>query len=267
MSVKADPYLFKFQDKRNEIISENEKKIIRYAQHVISKLLVTTNPALLSTSQKMGSVQPLMQLIKDNDASDLQRFEALLSLTNLAGYDEEAKNRIVSEKGISVLSYAMFSDHELVRRAATEAMSNLVPHPDAISYLRKPDRLKVFVAFASDYDVNYECARAASGCLAMITGDQEIAREFCKLSNSRVMVESVLSSGKLELMHRILVVLLNLIESEQQWIVSSGSLSFCEAYLQNYHNEKLKCLGFSTAEVELMKITISVAQEIVSGFS
>lgn len=215
----------------------------------------------------MGSVQPLIHLVKDNDASDLQRFEALLSLTNLAGFDDEAKNRIVSEKGISVLSYAMFSDHEMVRRAATEAMSNLVPHPDAISYLRQPDRLKVFVAFASDYDVNYECARAASGCLAMTTGDQEIAHEFCGLSNSRAMVESILSSGKLELMHRILVVLLNLIENEKQWVVSSGSLSFCEVYIQKYHNEKLESLGFSTKEIELMKTTISIAQEILSGFS
>ncbi len=246
-------------------MSQNEKKIIQSAQHTIGKLLVTTNPALLSTSQRMGSVQPLIQLIKDNDSSDLQRFEALLSVTNLAGFDDETKNRIVAEQGLSVLSYTMFSDHEMVRRAATEAMSNLVPHTDVMRYLRQPDKLKVFVAFASDFDLNYECARAASGCLAMITGDEEIARQFCKMSNSRSMVEAVLSSGKLELMHRIFVILLNLAEYDTQWLVSSGSYTFCEVYIQNYQNQKLESLDFSSKDLELMKTTICIAKEIVQG--
>ena len=131
-----------------------EQKIIRYAQHSIGKILVTTNPILLTTSQRMGCVQPLIQLVRDNDATDLQRFESLLALTNLAGYDDETKQRIISERGISVLSYAMFSDHEMVRRAATEAMSNLVPHPDLIEHMQQPEKLKVWIAFASDFDQN-----------------------------------------------------------------------------------------------------------------
>ena len=143
---------------------------------------MTANPVLLIASQRMGSVKPLIQLVKDNEATDLQTFESLLSLTNLAGYDDETKQRIVSEKGISVLGYAMFSDHEMVRRAATEAMSNLVPRPDMIEYLRKPEKLKVWVAFASDFDENYECARAALGCLAMVTSNAVITQELCKLN-------------------------------------------------------------------------------------
>lgn len=245
-------------------LSQQEKKITRLAQHTVGKILVTTNPALLTVSQRIGAVQPLILLVKDNEATDLQRFESLLSLTNLAGYDDDTKQRIVSERGISVLTYAMFSDHEMVRRAATEAMSNLVPHPDVIKYFCEPEKLKVWVAFASDFIENYECARAALGCIAMITRDSEITEVFCKLNNSKSMVESVLSSGKLELMHRVLVAMLNVLDHNSAWILSSGTLSFLEAYVQKYHNKKeISDLEFTKAEEQLFMITLEIAKEVI----
>ncbi len=89
-------------------------RIVRLSQHTIAKLLVTTNPALLSTSQCMGSIKPLIMLVHDHDSSDLQKFEALLSLTNLASFNDNTKQRIVAERGITYLSFAMFSIHEMV---------------------------------------------------------------------------------------------------------------------------------------------------------
>jgi hypothetical protein len=50
----------------------------------------------------------------DNDSTDLQRFEALLSITNVASTGEEARNKIVTENGINILNYTMFSEHEMV---------------------------------------------------------------------------------------------------------------------------------------------------------
>jgi protein unc-45 len=97
--------------------SETGKNILRQARHCIAKLLVTTNPNLLTSSQQMGSIKPLIQLIRDNDSTDFQQFEALLAITNLASAGDETKEHIVAEKGISTLSYAMFSDHKMVRRA------------------------------------------------------------------------------------------------------------------------------------------------------
>ena len=38
----------------------------------------------------------LLKLVKDSDALDLQHFEALMSLTNLAGFDDETKNWVVA---------------------------------------------------------------------------------------------------------------------------------------------------------------------------
>ena len=107
---------------RDEKASDVKKKTILMA----AKLLLTTNPSMLTTPQQMGSIKSLIELVKDNKSTDLQQFEALLSLTNLGGFDNDLINRIVAERGISVLSYAMFSSNDIVRRAATEAMSNLV---------------------------------------------------------------------------------------------------------------------------------------------
>eukprot|EP00557_Chaetoceros_sp_GSL56_P002905 CAMPEP_0176503760 /NCGR_PEP_ID=MMETSP0200_2-20121128/15547_1 /TAXON_ID=947934 /ORGANISM="Chaetoceros sp., Strain GSL56" /LENGTH=1176 /DNA_ID=CAMNT_0017903097 /DNA_START=57 /DNA_END=3587 /DNA_ORIENTATION=- len=244
------------------------KSIVRLAQHTIAKLLVTTNPSSLRTTQCIGSILPLLMLVKDYESSDLQKFEALLSITNLASFNESTKDHIVGENGISILSYAMFSNHEMVRRAATEAMSNLIPHPKIFEHLRNQDKLKVWVAFASDYENNFECARAALGCLAMATQDSIVANELAMINSTRSMVMNILECGRLELMHRMLVLLLNLQqhgESCKDLIDTSGAVLFCEGYVSSYQNEKYLDLGFSKNDTKLMEITINLAKEIISA--
>ena len=54
-------------------------------------MLVTTNPSILTVSQQSGSIRPLIIIVKDNDVMDLMHFEALLLLTNLAGFGDESK--------------------------------------------------------------------------------------------------------------------------------------------------------------------------------
>ena len=76
-------------------LSENKRKIMQYAHHTIAKMIVSTNPSLLTTSQRMGSVQLLLALVKDSDSSDLATFEALLSLTNLASCNDSTSLRHV----------------------------------------------------------------------------------------------------------------------------------------------------------------------------
>ena len=78
-------------------LSENKRKIMRYAQHTIEKMIVSTNPSLLTTSQCMGLVQLLLALVKDSDSSDLATFEALVSLTNLANCNDSTSLRHVLE--------------------------------------------------------------------------------------------------------------------------------------------------------------------------
>lgn len=255
----------KVEKKEGPTDTDVMKKIIRLARHCIAKMLVTTNPSLLTSAQRLGSIKPLLQLLRDIKANDLQHFESLMSLTNIASSGEDAMNRIVTEKGIPALHYAMFSDHEKVRQAATEAMCNLVQHKAMIDHLSHEENLKLWLAFAVDYEENYGCARAAAGCLAMATSDVIVAQELVKLEKFRKHVTSLLESGRLEIMQRILVAILNLVlhgEETREKVVSEGLVEFCRAYieLQNHPNEELQ---FSDEEKKLLPVTVDIAKEIV----
>ena len=53
-----------------------------------------------------------------------------------------------------------------------------------MDHLCEADHLKLWLAFASEYEEEYECARAAAGCLAMATQDEAIALELVDLESS-----------------------------------------------------------------------------------
>jgi len=95
------------------------------AAHAVAKTLVTTNPHLLTEHQRLGAVKPLLMLCRDGDATNLQQFECLLSLTNVLSCGEPEHNKFIAEKGISTVHYLVFSEHLMVRRAATETLCNL----------------------------------------------------------------------------------------------------------------------------------------------
>jgi hypothetical protein len=256
---------------KGEKPNETEKKILRQARSCIAKLLVTTNPSILTVSQRSGSIGPLLKLVKDNDATDLMHFEALLSLTNLAGFSEETKNRVVAQKGIPTLSYAMFSEHEMVRQAATEALLNMIPHPEMMQYLKKEDNIRVWVAFALDYEANFACARAAVGCLAMAAPDPDFADALVACPKFGELIRTLLECGQLELMHRVFALVTSLIEHGgkcREAVISTGAGPFCKAYLESYHDEKnVKDFNFTPAERGSLAATLSLAKEILQLLS
>lgn len=259
----------KFEEAENA--SAVKKRSVREARQCIARLLVTTNPSILTTSQRLGAIKPLLLLIGDSDASDLQCFEGLLAVTNLAASGDDAKEKIVSEKGVSVLNYAMFSDHSLVRRAGTEAMCNLVPHPAMVKHLSDPQNLRLWLAFAADHESNLECARAASGCLAMSTHIIDIAIALVGLPSFKESMTALLQSGNLELMHRVLVVIQNLMELGgkcKEEVVAAGLTVFCRVYVDSYHDGSLASdLGFTDAEQDIMTLTVNLAKNIAKeGF-
>lgn len=254
---------------KNEGPTETDimKKVMRLSRHCIAKMLVTTNPSLLTSAQRLGSIKPLIELVRDIKASDLMHFEALLALTNIASSGDDAQNRIISERGIPAFTYAMFSDHELVRRASTEAMCNLIPHKGMMDYLLVEKNLGLWLAFASDYEEHYECARAASGCLAMATQDEAIAQKFVELEKFSEHTRSLLECGRLEIMYRAMAIVLNLVAhggKTKDKAVSEGIVAFCEAYVDSYHkNTHPDELEFSEEEKALLPVTVDLAKKIV----
>ncbi|CAM9199761.1 unnamed protein product [Laminaria digitata] len=153
------------------------KGCILESRHAIAKTLVTTNPNLLTEAQTMGSVPALIAMCRDHESLNLQQFEGLMALTNLASLDN-VKSRIIAEKGISCFHYLQFSDHEMIRRASTEAMCNLLPHPKMFDHLKSADTLKLWAAFSQLGTEDPPTAAAALGCLAMAVRDPEVATGF-----------------------------------------------------------------------------------------
>ena len=254
-------------EKNEKNPSDIRKKIIRSIRHCMAKLLVTINPGLLTSAQSMGSIKPLLQLVREIGSSDLQKFEALLSLTNLCSLGENTKNKVSSENGISTLKFAMFSDHPLVKKAATECLCNMVGNEKFMKALQDVDELRLWLALASDYEENFECARAAAGCLAMATGDPVVAQTLIQISNFKERMDSCLSSGSLEIIHRMLVVVLNLVEHDQETKVAAienGLVAFCDAYTSSYHDgEKIKELGLEDHQLPAFNTTVEIAKEVV----
>ena len=247
--------------------SDIRKKIIRSIRHCMSKLLVTINPSLLTSAQSMGAIKPLIQLVREIDSSDLQTFEALLSLTNLVSMGDNTKNKLASEKGIAAVKYAMFSDHPLVKKAAAECLCNMVGNEQFMTRLQDVEELRMWLALAADYEDHFECARAAAGCLAMATGDPTIANTLIKITTFKERMDTCIASGSLEIIHRIFVVILNLVEhggDTKVAAVENGLVAFCNSYIDSYHDgEMIKELGLEDHQLPAFNTTVELAKEVV----
>jgi hypothetical protein len=101
----------------------------------------------------------------------------------------------------------------------------------------------------------------------MSTYDASIANALVELKSFKESMLTMLECGNLEVMHRALVIVLNLVEQRgkcQEAAINSGLVSFCEAYVVSYHDgKKADELHFSASEQQQMAITVDVAKEIV----
>jgi protein unc-45 len=165
----------------------------------------------------------------------------------------------------------MFADHEMVRRAATEALCNLVPHEAMMEHLTNEEHLRLWMAFAVDHEDHYECARAAGGCLAMASQDESIALVIVQLAKFKEQVSALLESGRLELMQRALVLVLNLVahgSTTREKTVEAGLVDFCRAYIELQQHAASgggEELDFSEQERQLLPVTIDIAKKIVQS--
>ncbi|GMI25440.1 hypothetical protein TeGR_g12696 [Tetraparma gracilis] len=193
--------------------SSPSPKLSSDARFCIAKMLVTTNPSMLTDAQCMGSVLPLVNLVAEHTSTNLQQFEALLSLTNLGGSSPATKNHIVASGGLKPISYLAYSDHELVKRAAVECTANLLPHEKTAEYFTVSNNYKIWTSYARDYEEQFETARAAAGGLAMAVSDWDVKLAVAAMPDNEGMewVQTLIESGNLELMHRAVVFVKNLL--------------------------------------------------------
>ncbi|KAJ0405149.1 hypothetical protein P43SY_001354 [Pythium insidiosum] len=182
------------------------------AGQAMAKILISTNPNLVPSSSLFSSIKSLLDLCKGD--SQLLQFEALMALTNIASVSDETKNRIVTEpQSLSTLQYLQFSEHELVRRAATETICNLLPNEQIIEKIFLNDeKMRLWLALASveEEAEDFETARAAAGALAMVSQVPQVSWLMMQQGALEAFVRVVEISTREETLHRALFALENM---------------------------------------------------------
>jgi hypothetical protein len=147
----------------------------------------------------------------------------------VGGGDIEAKPLSPTAHTHTSTLQQQYSEHPLVRRAATEATCNLACHPTALEHLSDPEKLKVWLALAEAYEGPEEdgndlpTARAAAGALAMASADEGVAQALAVAGARRAggdgdaaggsagrVWATLLRSGNPELVHRAAIVVRNM---------------------------------------------------------
>lgn len=185
------------------------------ASQALAKIGITNDPRLAFPGQRsLEVVRPLVGLLKSDQG--LQQFEALMALTNLAGLGDDIRRRIYKEGGFQHIESLMFEEHEMLRRAATEAMCNLVSLQEAHERFLNDDveRVKLLTLFSGEDDP--ELVKAASGALAQLSHDPKICTKIMAVKSAKDILKELIVNENEEVQHRGLYVLSNLINASKE---------------------------------------------------
>ena len=197
-------------------LESNTDKGKKIAAQALARIGITINPEVAFPGQRcVEVVRPIMALLHP-ECEGLQNFEALMSLTNLAQVSPSVRTRILKDDGFSKIELYMFEDHEMIKRAAVQCMSNLILCEEAVRlYEVENDRVKYLVLLSEDDDL--DTAKAASGALAMLTSVSKISCEkFFQAKDWCTILLQLVSSKDKELQHRGVVIIYNLIDSDEK---------------------------------------------------
>lgn len=169
----------------------------------LAKLAITASPLQVfgpNQGALYDAIRPFALMLTHPTSNLLQRFEALMALTNLASQGGEVADRVASAEGVlNKIELLMLEDHTLVRRAAMELICNLVGGCEDV-YNRfggeksasSKSKLRVLVALC---DVDDTPTRlAASGAVATLTTSPDACQSLLELQRERKRVLLVLGN-------------------------------------------------------------------------
>jgi len=230
-----------------KLADNNTDKGKTKAAHCVAKLAITANPNIAFPGQRAAELaRPLINLIKMEGR--LMQFEGLMALTNLSCESNDLRMRIVREEGVHAIEDLMFDEDWLVRRAATECMTNMLncdkvyemfAHPpdakDAGKKKVKKEkkdgkkgtevagkkakavikgmcwaRLKLWILLSGCAHEDYETARAASGGLAILSDSEDVCNRVLEEKQGMKILRENTVCGDLELQRRALYIQANM---------------------------------------------------------
>ena len=164
----------------------------------LAKLAITSSPTQVfgpDPGASYDAIRPFAVLLTHEASSLLQRFEAIMALTNISSQSTEAASRVAKADGlITKIEFLMLEDHVLIRRAATELTCNLVAGSDSV-FERYSDgnaaksRLHILVALSDVEDLPTRLA--ASGALASLTSSPNACRSLYELERDHRRIFSI----------------------------------------------------------------------------
>ncbi|KAF9055862.1 ARM repeat-containing protein [Panaeolus papilionaceus] len=167
----------------------------------LAKLSITSSPVQVfgpNVGAMLDMIRPLSILLQHPSSSLLQRFEAIMGLTNLSSHSAELASRVVKADGlVDKIETLMLEDHVLVRRAATELVCNLIAGSDELFEIygdgssRASSKLHVLLALSDVEDVPTRLA--ASGALATLTTLPSACHSLIDLQLERHKLFSILA--------------------------------------------------------------------------
>ena len=159
----------------------------------LAKLAITSSPVQVfgpNVGAMYDAIRPLHTLLQHPSSNLLQRFEALMALTNLASHSADMSSRISSAEGLlNKVELLLLEEHALVRRASMELICNLIAGSNATferySGESPNSTSKIHVLLAlSDVD-DLPTRLAASGALATLTSTPSVCRALIALQLER----------------------------------------------------------------------------------
>lgn len=147
------------------------------AVQALAKLAITAAPVQVfgpNVGMMYDAIRPFSILLQHSTSNLLQRFEAIMALTNLASHGPETASRIADADGLmDKVELLLLEEHTLVRRASVELICNLIAGSDAVferySGETSSSASKIHVLLAlSDVD-DLPTRLASSGALATLT--------------------------------------------------------------------------------------------------
>lgn len=159
----------------------------------LAKLSITSSP-LQVFGPNIGAVydgiRPLSILLQHPSSHLLQRFEAIMALTNLASHSSDVASRVAKADGlVNKAELLLLEDHTLVRRASVELICNLIVGSDEVFERYAGDnpgsasKIHILLALSDVEDIPTRLA--ASGALATLTAAPNVCKTLLDLQFER----------------------------------------------------------------------------------
>lgn len=194
---------------------EGTDKGKKQAAQALARIGITINPEVAFPGQRnLEVVRPLLALLHP-DCNALENFEALMALCNLAGMNETTRNRILKEGGLAKIEHYLYEDHEMLLRAATQCICNLLQSEEVIkTYEGKNDKTKFLYLLCQEEDI--DTVMAAAGALCILTSTSKICcRKILDVQVWPETLRCLLANPNKEIQYRGTYMLYNIISGDK----------------------------------------------------